>query len=77
MDCTGDTKQVWTECGNVQVVPRCFAAFALFLTIMSMMCDTSAWNAKEPKLIYVSCLTSCNFGYDVDCLIGNKLMTTT
>ncbi|DBA69850.1 TPA: hypothetical protein ACH3X2_012561 [Trebouxia sp. C0005] len=45
----GDMKQVWIECANVQVVLRCFAAFALFLTIKSMMCDTSAWNAKGHK----------------------------
>ena len=66
MECTGDMKQVWTECDDVQVVPRCIAAFALFLTIMSMMCDTSAWNAKGHKLKYDSCLTSCSFGFDVD-----------
>lgn len=59
-------KQVRTECGNVQVVPRCFAAFALSLTIMSMMCDTSAWDAKVHKFKYDFCLNSCNFGFDVD-----------
>ncbi|KAA6417205.1 MAG: hypothetical protein FRX49_12842 [Trebouxia sp. A1-2] len=48
-DNKGDMKQVWIECANVQVVLRCFAAFALFLTIKSMMCDTSAWNAKGHK----------------------------